>query len=182
MEVFRGFSSSPLLPLKHFATRQRRIIRNGCPRGTASTGERQVSLGKTSSPGRGGATSRGILDRIGIAWLIDVHQSFEAMSEMGPEAEVAVLHSIPPSARFWALTNRGSPLICVACPKIIPLLPAPRMNGQISAAIGGGLACIRRHSAEWCPLRRATVAADTSGLCPLAFGAIARGSGFGVVS
>src|SRR6266446_4470367 len=91
-----------------------------------------------------------------------------------PEAEVAVLHSIPPSVRFWALTNGGSPLICVACPKIIPLLPAPRMNGQISAAIGGGLACIRRHSAEWCPLRRATVAADTSGLCLLAFCAIAR--------
>ena len=46
---------------------------------------RQVSLGKTSSPGRDGATSRGTLDRIGVASLIDVHQSFEAMSEMGPQ-------------------------------------------------------------------------------------------------
>jgi hypothetical protein len=44
---------------------------------------RQVSLGKTSSPGRDGATSRGTLDRAGIASLIDVHQPFEAMSEMG---------------------------------------------------------------------------------------------------
>jgi len=48
---------------------------------------RQVSLGKTSSPGRDGATSRGTLDRIGVASLIDVHQSFEAMSEMGPQPD-----------------------------------------------------------------------------------------------
>src|SRR6266404_3796207 len=64
---------------------------------------RQVSLGKTSSPGRGGATSRGTLDRIGIASLIDVHQSFEAMSEMGPEAECPNDH-VPVA---WAPNDRA---------------------------------------------------------------------------
>src|SRR3977135_4298790 len=43
---------------------------------------------------------------------ICLHRSIRVLQQYLAEAEVAVLHSIPPSARFWALTNGGLPLIC----------------------------------------------------------------------
>jgi hypothetical protein len=74
LEVFRGFSSSPLLPLKHFATRQSHA-RPDRPENP------QKSLGKTPSPDR---RRRDItwIHSIVIASLIDVHQSFAPMSEL----------------------------------------------------------------------------------------------------
>jgi hypothetical protein len=50
------------------------------PSGPHRPENQQLSLGKTPSPGRRDLSW--IPDRIGIASLIDVHQSFEAMSEM----------------------------------------------------------------------------------------------------
>jgi hypothetical protein len=48
LELVHGFFSSPLLPLKHFATRQRHA-------GPHRPENPQESLGKTPSPGRGAA-------------------------------------------------------------------------------------------------------------------------------
>ena len=71
LEVFRGFSSSPLLPLKHFAARQRHA-------GPHRPENPQESLGKTPSPTRGRRDITRIhLIVIGIASLIDVHQSLQ---------------------------------------------------------------------------------------------------------